>query len=93
LSLLPQELHAIEHLLGASTSSVEPFPKPIVLALELGDPTGHLDARRAAISPFQFLELGLGGMRSTPKAGELFAEVLQQHFQLGNGAAFTRSGV
>ncbi|MGH7622456.1 MAG: hypothetical protein ACREMU_08975 [Gemmatimonadaceae bacterium] len=93
MSLLAKEFHAIEHLLRSRTCRVQALAKALILALELRRATGELDARRAALASFELFQTRLGRLRAFAKAGELVAQALQQHFQLGYSAVFTQFGV
>jgi hypothetical protein len=86
--LLPEKSYAIKHLFSASPRRVEAGLKLLVLALELRDAAGKLEARRSAFVCFELLQPSFRRQCPATEARELFREMANQSVQLANGGVF-----
>jgi hypothetical protein len=93
LSLLAQETNSVEHLACPGRRRLEARPKPIVLALEIADPIGQVDAYRASLLTFDFLEPRFRLERAPPETGKLVRQMVNEHVQLLHGAVVSLSVV
>jgi hypothetical protein len=78
--LLPEESHAIDHLLSPGACSLEPLVETRVLALEELSPLRRRDPFDAGL--LEGLEAGFCLQRTPTERSELIAEVFHQQLQL-----------
>jgi len=93
LSLLPQELYAVEHLLCFRCRDAKLGLESFVLSLELRHSGSQINRWRAALVLLDLFDSRFSDEGSPPEARQLLRQMMDESFELGECALFSWSVV